>query len=104
MADTWNMHAVRLGDGLLHYVEVDRRSTAMCGVAPILEVEARLVADDDPAATHWAWINTGESDPRMIYPAWVLFSICFPYGPKAEVESGKGRIVRLAVTEVAPDA
>ena len=100
MADSWRMFAVRLGDGLLHYVEHDRRSVAMCGLPePILDVQARLVEDDDPEATHWAWIATGETQPTMVFPAWVLFSICFPYGPKTEQDHGKGRIVRLAVTE-----
>lgn len=103
MPESWSMHAVRLADGLLHYVG-DRRTIEFCDLGElILPVSVRLVADDDPAATHWAWIDAGGSDPCMIYPAWPLFSICFPYGPKAEVEAGKGRIARLAVTEV-PDA
>lgn len=100
MPDTWRMYAVRLDDGLLHYVEHDRRGTAMYGVTPILPVEARLVKQIDPAATHWAWIGAGETKPSLVYPAWPLFSICFPYGVKAEVEAGKGRVVRLAITEM----
>lgn len=99
MADSWRMHAVRLGDGLLHYVHRDRRSTAMYGVEPVLELDARIVEDADPAATHWGWLPAGKVEPIMIYPVRALFSMCFPYGPKAEVEAGKGRIVRLAVTE-----
>jgi hypothetical protein len=30
----------------------------------------------------------------------VLFDVCFPYGPQVEQERGRGRIVRLAVTQV----
>jgi hypothetical protein len=100
MAESWRMFAVRLGDGLLHYVEHDRRTVAMCDLPePIVEVDARLVADGDSEATHWAWIETGEDKPVMVFPAWVLFNICFPYGARTEQEHGKGRIVRLAVTE-----
>lgn len=99
MADAWDMYAVRLKDGLLHYVHCDRRSTAMYGVQPVLDLDARIVEDADPSATHWGWLPTGKSEPIMIYPVWGLFSMCFPYGPKAEQDAGKGRIVRLAVTE-----
>lgn len=99
MTDSWRMFAVRLGDGLLHYVEHDRRSTAMVGLSPILDVEAHLVSDGDPEATHWAWVETGEDKPVMVFPAWVLFNICFPYGARTEQGHGKGRIVRLTVKE-----
>jgi hypothetical protein len=102
MSDSWRMHAVRLGDGLLHYVG-DRRTIEFCGLTePIVEVDARLVEDGDPAATHWAWIDAKAEDPCMIYPRAGMFEMCFPYGSKIEVEHGKGRTVRLAVTEV-PD-
>lgn len=101
MPDSWRMFAVRLSDGLLHYVEHDRRSTAVVGLSPILDVEARLVRDDDPEATHWAWIESGNDKPDMVFPVSVLFNICFPYGARTEQEHGKGRIVRLAVREAA---
>jgi hypothetical protein len=65
---------------------------------PIVEVNVRLVADDDPTATHWGWIETGASEPSVIWPNWPCYSVCFHYGPAAEEEAGKGRTVRLAVT------
>lgn len=66
----------------------------------IVEVDVAEVADDDPAATHWGLMRAGETEPVMIYPREVLFRVCFPYGVQAEVDAGKGRVVRLAVTEV----
>lgn len=99
MADSWQMHAVRLRDGLLHYVG-SRRFVEFHGLPePIVEVEVAEVPDGDVSATHWAWLPSGKTEPVMIYPREVLFTMCFPYGPKAEAEAGKGRIVRLAVTE-----
>lgn len=65
---------------------------------PIVEVDVRLVADDDSAATHWAWLETGTDEPTMIWPNWPCFMTCFHYGPDAEQEAGRGRTVRLAVT------
>lgn len=33
----------------------------------------------------------------MIYPSYAFHSMCFPYGPKMEEETGEGRTVRLRV-------
>lgn len=67
---------------------------------PIVQVDVRLVRDDDPAATHWGWLKTGEDEPSLIWPSHAQFSVCFPYGPRAEEQAGRGRTVRLAVTRV----
>lgn len=99
----WRMCAVRLSDGLLHDVG-DRRTIEFCGRSEgILDVDVALVADDEPSATHWGWIETGDTEPCMIYPVKGMFTMCFPYGPQIEVEHGKGRVVRLAVTQVLAD-
>lgn len=96
----WRMHAHRYDNGDLHNLG-DRRYVEFHGVAkPIVEVGVVEVADDDPTATHWGWMATGADAPVMIYPREVLFRVCFPYGVRAEVDAGKGRVVRLAVTEV----
>jgi hypothetical protein len=100
MADSWRMSAHRYRDGLLHNVG-SRRFVEHHGLKePIVEVDAVEVPDGDPSATHWAWLPTGKTEPIMIYPREGLFTMCFPYGSKTEVEHGKGRVVRLAVTEV----
>lgn len=67
---------------------------------PIVPVEVREVEDNDPAATHWGWLDAGKDTPVMIWHVRAAFNMCFPYGPQAEVDAGKGRIVRLAVVEV----
>lgn len=103
MPESWSMHAVRLEDGLLHYVGALRGIEFRRLEQSALPVVVRLVADGDPAATHWAWWRAGRDVPEMIYPRRVLFNACFPYGPQIEQERGRGQIVRLAVEE-APDA
>lgn len=45
-------------------------------------------------------MDEARDEPQMVYPRESLFSMCFPYGVQAEVDAGKGRVVRLAVTEV----
>lgn len=97
----WRMFAHRYDDGLLYnlgekwWVEIHGLSE------PVVTVDVREVEDDSPEGTHWAWIKTGESEPLFSHPYRGGLEICFTYGSKVEVERGKGRIVRLAVTEVA---
>jgi len=97
----WRMWAHRYDDGDLHNLG-ERWWVEIHGLRePIVEVDVVEVADDDPAATHWGWMDPGDTEPVMIYPREFLFSMCFPYGVQAEVDAGKGRVVRLAVTEIA---
>ena len=35
----------------------------------------------------------------MIWPSEAQFNVCFPYGPDVEEDRGKGRVLRLAITE-----
>lgn len=99
----WRMFAHRCGGHngtyLAHLGE--RRWVEIHGLEePIVPVQVREVEHDDPAGTHWGWLGTGKDTPTMIWPSRVQFNMCFPYGPAVEAEHGKGRILRLAVTEV----
>lgn len=64
---------------------------------PIVEVEVTL--DDD--GTYYGWHAAGKeaSLPQMIWPHETLYSICFPYGPEAEEDAGRGRTVRMKIVE-----
>lgn len=42
------------------------------------------------------WIDTGTETPCMIWHE-KIFEICFPYGSKAEVDLGRGKVVRLEI-------
>ena len=96
----WHMWAHRYDNGDLHNLG-ERWWVEIHGLPdPIVAVDVAEVADGDPAATHWGWVDTGDATPEMIYPRESLFSMCFPYGVQAEVDAGKGRVVRLAVAEV----
>ena len=61
-----------------------------------MAVDLGEVREDDPAATHWGWIETGKGAPCMIRKSAIGFRAQFTYGPEAEQERGKGRVVRLA--------
>lgn len=103
MPGAWRMHAHRYDDGLLYNLG-EKWWVEIHGLPqPIVEVDVLEVADDSPDGTHWGWIDAKKTEPSMIWPRRGLFEMCFAYGSKAEVDRGKGRVVRLAVVEV-PDA
>lgn len=57
----------------------------------------RVEVVEDPEGDYWGWLATGAASPSMIWPSEAQFSMCFTYGPKVEVERGKGVILRLRV-------
>lgn len=67
---------------------------------PVVEVEAREVPRDSPDGTHWGWLDSGQQVPSMIWAFRGAFDAQFPYGPEAEEKRGRGRVVRLKVTEI----
>lgn len=95
----WRMHAHRR-NGTHWHVGHRRYVELHGGNDPVVEVEVRLAADGDPAATHWGWLASEADEPSMIWPNLPCYQVCFPYGPEAEERAGKGRTVRLTVTEV----
>ena len=66
-------------------------------------VQVRLT--EDPAGQYWGWLHfdlPGRDAPTMVQPHKGMFKMQFPYGPQAEEEAGKGRTVRLTVSEIQP--
>lgn len=77
-------------------------------VAAVRVSEAPPDADDDDV--YWGWIFAADCNypsrdgtPTMIWRHRAAFDAQFPYGADAEVERGRGRVVRLAVQEIAPE-
>lgn len=110
--NTWTMYAQRHNNGVYMHVNSCEHTVACYGAAEsIVPVEVREVADDDPTATHWGWIDNPDTwtgarmnrdftIPVMIQPHQGMFDMQFPYNPNAEVDRGRGRIARLAIKEV----
>lgn len=71
---------------------------ACLGRKPTAILQLELIEDEN--GTHWAWQATGDDIYSMIMPSKLHFECCFPYGSKAEVDRGKGRVVRLTVREI----
>lgn len=94
------MHAHRYESGQLR--NLGERWWVECHLLsdPIVAVAVEETPDGEEP-THWGWVRTGDDAPIMIYPRKSLLEMCFPYGTDAEVEAGRGRVVRLTVTETA---
>jgi len=96
-ATAWRMHA-HDDNGTLFHIG-DRRYVELHYLdLPIVAVAVTEVAHDDPAGTHWGWLDASDPTPSMIWPSRIQYDMCFPYGPRAEEDAGRGRTVRLAVT------
>jgi hypothetical protein len=74
----------------------------MCGPEKIYKVNVI----EDPAGTYWGWWSLEEKTPAFIfvYPAEILLNMCFPYGPQAETDRGRGfkMSVRIEMIEEIP--
>lgn len=63
---------------------------------------------EDPGGIYYGWVEadgpTGRREhtgvPEMIQPHEGMFEMQFAYGPKAEVEAGRGEIVRMSCRAV----
>ncbi len=75
------------------------RQTLMCLGREPTDI-LKLDIQETPDGPYWGWQNTGETKFCMIFSRELLLETCFPYGTKAEIERGKGRVVRLSVTEL----
>ena len=93
----WAMWAHRYESDLFMHASEDKGWVEMHGLDdPVVEVCVR----ESPKGEYWGWIDVKGTVPCMILKGKKLFDVCFPYGPEIEERAGKGRIVRLDVTEV----
>lgn len=90
-------HRVERDGGVVYeHLDPDRRYAESHKLDyPIVEVTV-AEGEDGP---YYGWVDTDEQVPTMIHAHRILFSMCFPYGVQAEVDAGKGRVVRLTVEE-----
>lgn len=72
-----------------------KQAVGMCGSEPII----RVSVEEDQKGDYFGWEYSDKKNFSMIYPSIKLVEICFPYGTKAEEEKGRGRVVKLKITE-----
>lgn len=94
---TWQMYAGRVDGGFRHFGS--RWYVEAYGHTEVVAVELH----ESPEGAYWGWLDPGAREPEMIWSDRLLFDACFTYGPDAEQERGRGRILRLDVRAVAAE-
>ena len=61
----------------------------MCGDEDVFEAVVSEGSHDDPAG-YWGWWDIGDEKWSMVWPSRVQSDMCFPYGPRAEEQAGRG--------------
>ena len=94
---------LREQDGILYFTNIfpDPRTVRMClnSPEPIFEIDVKE-SDIDNNQPYWGWLDAEDGEIRYVFPAKTLVSACFPYGVKAAEESGQGKMIKVAITEI----
>ena len=114
---TWELWAHRYANGKLWNVGKLRWVELHLIKEPIVPVLVEEVIGDPlvPEVSHYAWEanDTPRTHPAMIQirtgapnepsRAMMFLDMCFPYGLKAEVAAGRGKVLALRITERVED-
>ncbi len=49
----------------------------------------------DEAGAYWGWWDAKDQMFQFVFPKKMLVDMCFPYGPEAEEQRGRGKVVPL---------
>lgn len=102
---SWRMHAGRADERSQRHYQFehfgDPQYVLAYGHAEAVEVEVV----EDPDGAYWGWVDANpryspNGRPEMIWGWKAAFNMQFTFGPDAEVEAGRGQVVRLSVSEV----
>jgi len=114
---TWQLWATRHENGALWHVGARRWVELHGSQDPIVAVLVEEILGDDyaPEVTHYGWqdaedrpLRAGAREyPRMIQVrtgadperAMMFLRMCFPYGLRAAIDHGDGRVVAMRITE-----
>jgi hypothetical protein len=108
---TWKLWAYRYEGGKLWHVGARQWVTLHQLDRPLVPVLVEEVIGDPyaPEVTHYAWESSDrpERAPAMVQVrtgktpgrAMMFLDMCFPYGLKAAIEKGDGKVLALRITE-----
>jgi hypothetical protein len=75
-------------------------AVSMCGAKKedIVQVMISEVETDNP--THWAYFDEEKKEFLFVFKTKTQVQMCSPNFFKTEIEEGKGRIVKVKITEI----
>lgn len=95
-ARTWDMFAAVHPDGRWYALYDHPRAVEMHAGPGVPPIPVTLVEDDN--GDHMGWVAANEPDRLIMVQHVRLFNMQFPYGHRAEVESGRGTAHRVTIT------
>jgi hypothetical protein len=87
------------GEDYFTHIYGDLMGTRMCGDHPIFEITLEVDGNQEKNIgdiEYWGWIN-GNGSLTMVFAAYFLFNMCFPYGVEASEKDGKGIAVKFKI-------
>ena len=85
----------------IHYIDIypSAIQVGMCIEPGTLIHQINVTKTDNPTdESYWAWEDP-DGDISMVYYAYLLLDMCFPYGSAAEEEEHKGKVIRVNIED-----
>ena len=83
----------------LYGVKVEDLCRVRFEIIPDVNLDNRKETND---IDYWGLYNFEEKRLSLIYPSYIQFYVCFPYGPKDEETRGRGKCLNLKIVEILP--
>lgn len=91
-------------DGKTYYMHIfsDPRSVKEYMLKPesIYKIDVREAAETERSVTPYFGFLNNDGEIENIYPTFGLFDMCYPYGVRAEENRGRGKIIKVIITEI----
>jgi len=68
-------------------------------IIPEVNLENRKESNEPD---YWGLYDFNDKKLKHVYPSFIQFEVCFPYGPKVEEDIGRAKCLNLKVVEVLP--
>jgi len=94
-------------DGITYYSHIYGHilSTEACvdKDEPIFKVDVREAIESEKKSTpYYGWLDP-LGNIEFIYPTFVLLDVCFAYGVRAEEKAGRGKIIKVVISELSQE-
>ena len=86
----------------IHYIDIYPSiiQVKMCIELGIPVYQIDVTKTDEPTdSSYWAWEDPDDSI-CLVYYAFFLLNMCFPYGTAAEEEAGRGKVIRVNIETI----
>lgn len=87
------------GNDWFTHIYGDVIRTRMCSDHPIFEITLEIDTNQEKNVgdvEYWGWLE-GDGSLSMVFAAYFLFNMCFPYGVEASEKAGKGIAIKLKI-------